>query len=128
METPENQSKIVKRLIKSLPDVIFLFVVFACVFATIVLKFGEDLECKGLLIFLLAIFPLIFVSVWGFCVFKYIYTKRSYISFRASNKDIGSVCLLVEEAIDSNSENALMEFQKLLNKIPELLPKNSEDK
>jgi glucan phosphoethanolaminetransferase (alkaline phosphatase superfamily) len=89
MNTSDDHSKSVKRLAKSLPVIIFLFIVFACVFATLVLHFSnEGLECKIFaLICFLAVLPLI-----GFIVFfwvakaKAINSNKNEADFRENLK------------------------------------------
>jgi hypothetical protein len=97
MNTSDDNSKLVKRLAKSLPMIIFLFIVFACGFATLVLLFGnEGLECKIFaLICFLAVLPLI-----GFIVF-----------WVAKAKVID-----LAEAINSN-QKTLEDIQKILEKL-----------
>jgi len=128
METPD--SKLEKRLVKSLLKVIVSLVIFACGFATLVLFFGEKIKGHDsfiVLIFLLALLPF-FMSVFWFFVFRCTYTKRSYISFQASNKDNGNVSILLK-VTDSTTKEAVEEIQNLLKKILEQFPKtNSEQK
>jgi hypothetical protein len=80
METSEIHSKSIKRLAKSLPVIIFLFIVFACGFAAIVLHLSKDgLENN---VFWL-ICGLAGLSLIGFIVFLLV--AKAKIKARSSN-------------------------------------------
>jgi len=129
MGTSDDNSKLVKRFAKNLMGVIVLLAVFACGFAAIVLHFGENIKTHDclilLLIFILALLPLITICILSLLLIGCTCNKKSYINFQASNKDNVNVSISVEKATEASTKEAV----NLLKEILENLSKtNSEQK
>jgi hypothetical protein len=151
METPEIYSKLVKKLAKTLPVIIFLFIVFACGFTAIILLFCN---CKGLecnifkLICFLASLPFIvfFICFVGFLCLMKQYYRFSVVKYEDNflkryKINMENVCLLVTKIMDLvktidsakvigiakstnfSLKNLFSKILKLLKNIPELLSK-----
>jgi len=109
METSDSKS--IRRLAKSQQVIIFLFIVFACSFAAIVLHFSkEGLENNVFwLICGIAVLPLI-----GFLVFLFVAKTRT-IAFNL--KKVAEKIQKLSKVIESNSKKTTEEIQKLSKAI-----------